>query len=212
MKYGAPGRASGLERGRTTEHGKAGGANALAPQPEHLYVPSAPREQTRGVPQSPNPWDRAPSPWAAQRTGAMANGPDPHKGRMRKEGGLVHHLKSKGVKFDLMSETEAEKYLRENNNLFRLGSHRVVFPKHVGGPNDGKYSNLDFAMLVDLAIIDTRPRDELLPTTLDIGHFRKVRLPDDMEAHRVDGYQVIQDFTSRDDYTDQDGSHRKHVG
>ena len=133
MKYGAPGRASGLERGRTTEHGKAGGANALAPQPEHLYVPSAPREQTRGVPQSPNPWDRAPSPWAAQRTGAMANGPDPHKGRMRKEGGLVHHLKSKGVKFDPMSETEAEKYLRENNNLFRLGSRRVVSPSTSAG-------------------------------------------------------------------------------
>lgn len=123
----------------------------------------------------------------------------------------VQHLKSKGVRFVLISEVDAEAYLRENNNYFRLRSYRVGFPKHVGGPNDGKYSNLDFVMLVDLAIIDMHLRNELLPMTLDIEHFCKVRLLDAMEAHHEDGYQVVQDFISREDYIDQAGNHRNHV-
>ena len=123
----------------------------------------------------------------------------------------VQHLKSKGVRFDIMSEADAERYLRENNNYFRLRSYRVGFPKHVGGVNDGKYTNLDFAMLVDLAIIDMHLRNELLPMTLDIEHFSKVRLLDAMEAHNEDGYQIVQDFMVREDYVDQSGNPRNRI-
>ena len=123
----------------------------------------------------------------------------------------VQQLKDKGVKFDLMSETDAEKYLRENNNYFRIRSYRVGFSKHVGGANDGKYTNLDFAMLVDLAIIDMYLRNELLPMTLDIEHFCKVRLLNVMEVHREDGYQVVQDFLTPEDYVDQNGDPQNHI-
>lgn len=123
----------------------------------------------------------------------------------------VQHLKSKGVRFNLMPEAEAERYLRENNNYFRLRSYRVRFPKHEGGPNDGKYTNLDFAMLVDVAIIDMHLRDILLPMTLDIEHFSKVRLLDAMEKHHEDGYQVVQDFVALSDYTDNAGNARNHL-
>lgn len=123
----------------------------------------------------------------------------------------VRQLKDKGVRFVLMSEADAETYLRENNNYFRLRSYRVGFPKHVGGMNDGKYTNLDFAMLVDLAIIDMYLRNELLPMTLDIEHFCKVRLLNAMEAHHEDGYQIVQDFMAGEDYVDQSGSSRNRI-
>lgn len=85
----------------------------------------------------------------------------------------VEHLISKGVKFELWPEDEAEDYLRKNNSYFRLRSYRSNFAKRVGGEQDGQYIGLDFAMLVDLSIIDMYLRNELLPLTLDIEHFPK---------------------------------------
>jgi abortive infection bacteriophage resistance protein len=106
----------------------------------------------------------------------------------------VEHLKSKGVKFELYSEEEAEDYLRENNNYFRIRSYRTNFDKRVGGPNAGKYIGLDFGMLVDMSIIDMHLRDCMLPMTLDIEHFAKMRLLGQIELNGEDGYQIVQDF------------------
>lgn len=123
----------------------------------------------------------------------------------------VSHLKSKGVRFDLMDELSAEQYLRNNNNYFRLRSYRVGFPKFVNGANDGKYVNLDFAMLVDLAIIDMHLRDIMLPMTLDIEHFCKIILLGAIEAHGEDGYQIVQDFFDNDEPGEDPGFARSRI-
>lgn len=115
----------------------------------------------------------------------------------------VEHLLSKGVKFERWSEKEAEDYLRENNSYFRLRSYRSNFAKRVGGERDGQYIDLDFAMLVDLSVIDMCLRNELLPLTLDIEHFSKMSLLGSIEAHDEDGYSIVQDFL--DSYASQDG-------
>ena len=39
----------------------------------------------------------------------------------------VTHLKSKGVTFNLVTEEEAEDYLQNNNNLFKLSSYRKIY-------------------------------------------------------------------------------------
>lgn len=115
----------------------------------------------------------------------------------------VEHLKSKGVKFDLMSEPDAVAYLERNNNYFRLRSYRTGFPKVEKGSRAGEYANLDFKMLVDLSIIDMRLRYEMLPLTLDIEHFAKVRLLMKIEEHGEDGYSIVQSFLdSYDEKTD----------
>lgn len=106
----------------------------------------------------------------------------------------IAHLKSEGVGFRICSESAAEDYLRRNNNYFRLKSYRANFAKVRGGPNDGRYIGLDFGMLVDLSIIDMRLRNEMLPLTLDVEHFAKVRLLSRMEERREDGYEVVRDF------------------
>ena len=90
----------------------------------------------------------------------------------------IEHLERKGVAFSLMSKQDALDYLKHNNNYFRLRSYRCGFDKVVGGPNDGRYIGLDFAMLKDLSIIDYELRRVLLPMTIDIEHFSKVELFD----------------------------------
>lgn len=115
----------------------------------------------------------------------------------------VEHLISKGVKFELWSEEDAEEYLRRNNSYFRLRSYRSNFAKREGGDRDGQYIGLDFAMLVDLSIIDMCLRNELLPLTLDIEHFSKMSLLGVVERYGEDGYEIVQDFLA--EYRDSKG-------
>lgn len=110
----------------------------------------------------------------------------------------VERLKSKGVRFDLISENEAIEYLSKNSNYFRLKSYRTGFPKVDAGPRKGEYANLDFKMLIDLSIVDMLLRYEMLPMTLDIEHFAKVRLLQRIEAEGEDGYEIVASFLKAD--------------
>lgn len=110
----------------------------------------------------------------------------------------VEHLKSKGVRFGLISENEAIEYLSKNSNYFRLRSYRTGFPKVDDGPRKGEYANLDFKMLIDLSIVDMLLRFEMLPMTLDIEHFAKVRLLQRIEAEGEDGYEIVESFLRED--------------
>ena len=65
---------------------------------------------------------------------------------------LVTHLRGKGVDFNIMSEAEANTYLCNNNNFFKLTSYRKNYSKYTDGKNAGKYECLDFAYLIELAI------------------------------------------------------------
>lgn len=106
----------------------------------------------------------------------------------------VAHLRQKGVKFEIISEEGALEYLSKNNNYFKLTAYRKTFLKHNGGKDDGKYINLEFAYLKDLAIIDMRLRYALLHLALDIEHYAKVRLIQLIENRDEDGYTIVNDF------------------
>ena len=112
--------------------------------------------------------------------------------------GQIAKMKSHGVKFEIMSEEEAREYLQLNNTYFRLRSYRTNFSKHSRGENAGKYENLDFAMLVDIAIIDMYLRSEMALIALDIEHFAKMRLMRKMDEKvsegTEDGYTVVTDY------------------
>lgn len=106
----------------------------------------------------------------------------------------IIHLKSKGIKFDLISEKEAEQYLIENNNYFKLRAYRKNFAKYTGGENNNTYIDLDFAMLKDLAIIDMRLRYALMLFVLDIEHFEKVKLLNFISKCDNDGYSIVTEY------------------
>ena len=119
---------------------------------------------------------------------------------------LVNHMEDRGITFTLMTKSDAAKYLRANNNYFRLAAYRKNYDRRQGGKLDGKYVGLDFAMLVELSKLDMYLRDELLLLTLDIEHFAKVKLLSRIENQGEDGYSLVQDFVHQYDHTRQDGS------
>lgn len=88
----------------------------------------------------------------------------------------IEHLKFKGVTFELCSEEEAAECLSDKTYYFKVAAYRALFDKRVGGERDGEYVGLDFGHLRDLAAIDHMLRYTLLPMTLDVEHFAKVKL------------------------------------
>ena len=108
--------------------------------------------------------------------------------------GQIEHLKENGVRFNIMNETEAKEYLAQNNNYFKLTAYRKNYAKHPAGENKDKYINLEFAYLVDIAVIDMQLRYRIVHMALDIEHHTKLQLLRKMDEHNEDGYQIVQDY------------------
>lgn len=106
----------------------------------------------------------------------------------------IRHCEQKGIQFNDISKNKAVSYLEMNNNYFKLRSFRKNFTKD---PNLGKYTNLDFADLIDLAIIDNRLRKILLEMSLSIEHFSKVHLLGLLQASGYDGYAIVKDYVAQ---------------
>ena len=117
---------------------------------------------------------------------------------------LILHMKNKGIKFNIINEVDAEDHLNSHNNYFKLTSYRKNYTKYTSGSNKGKYENLEFAYLVELARLDVEIRSLLLNISLDIEHFLKVALIKAVEDRMVDGkdedgYKVLQGYLNADD-------------
>ena len=112
---------------------------------------------------------------------------------------LIVHMKSKGIKFTIVSEQEARQHLAAHNNYFKLSCYRKNYTKVTTGADAGKYENLEFAYLRELARIDTEVRHLLLDMCLDIEHFMKVLLIKEVENNMIaqtgeDGYKIVSNF------------------
>jgi len=107
---------------------------------------------------------------------------------------MIKHMKSKGIKFELMNEQDAIKYLRKENYYFKLTAYRKNFPKV-----DGKYIDLDFAYLKQVYDLDTQLRYSLLEMSLNLEHAIKTRIIDLITENKMeDGYSIVRDFREYD--------------
>lgn len=127
----------------------------------------------------------------------------------------IAHMKAKGITFDLCSEAEAAEHLRTKCQFFRVYAYRKLFDRRVGGARDGQYVGLDFGHLRALSRVDRKLRDTLLPMTLDVEHFAKVRLLGLAEEHGEDGHDIVRRYreslpADQLAYLDRDLERRQH--
>ena len=114
---------------------------------------------------------------------------------------MVPYLKQKNIKFDLISEEEAETYLKENNNYYNLTAYKHNFSKYPSpaGKYEGLYQDLDFAYLKDMAIIDHRARLLLFKMIIDIEHYLKMKILNKIEEiEDEDGYRIVNLYLEKD--------------
>lgn len=109
---------------------------------------------------------------------------------------LVQKLKNeKGIKFNIINETDAADYIKNINNYLRAASYRKNYVKHVLGENKGKYIDLEFAYLTEISTIDMHLRTILFKMSIDIEHAIKTKLIAAVEDNPLeDGYNLVDKF------------------
>lgn len=115
---------------------------------------------------------------------------------------MVDHLKLKNIKFERISEKDAENYLKNNNNYYNITSYKNNFEKYfVNGIFIDKYIDLDFSYLKDLSIIDHRLRLILFKMIIDIEHYLKIKILNTIESiDEEDGYRIVNRYLEQDFY------------
>ena len=99
----------------------------------------------------------------------------------------IANLQNDGIVFDICNEESAKAYLSANTYLFRIKRYASNFNKH----DDGKYKNLDFAVLKDLAVIDYELRMALEYLVANAEHDLKVRFNNLLMSNsELDGRRV----------------------
>ena len=121
----------------------------------------------------------------------------------------IEHMKSQGITFGLVDEAAARKYLLEDNNYFRVRSFRRGFKRIEEGDQRGRFTNLDFGMLVDLAEIDDLFRMQMLRLTLDVEQGARLALLEEAQDHENNPYDVVNDFLTSTDGAKTKASLRK---
>ena len=108
----------------------------------------------------------------------------------------IMDMKDAGIKFDIMSEADAKRYLETYTYYFRIKAYAKNYEKYISTDKQGQYINLDFAYLVDLSEIDALLRETIMKMMLVLEHFLKVKLLSDFNKTYEDGYGVVRDLFS----------------
>ena len=104
---------------------------------------------------------------------------------------LIDSLESRGIKFDIKNKEESRLLLEELNYYYKVTVYKRNFKKD----GNGKYIDLDFSYLGELASVDMQLRYLLTSFTLDIEHSLKTLLMKEVtENEDTDGYDVIEGF------------------
>lgn len=106
----------------------------------------------------------------------------------------IDHMKSKGIKFNIMTEDEAREFLGNNTYYFKLKSYAKNYAIYQIGEKKGQYMNLEFAYLRDLSIIDMHLRHFILTASIDLEHALKVQFLKDFNSSPDDGYELVEKY------------------
>lgn len=111
---------------------------------------------------------------------------------------FISHMESKNIKFNIMDEEKAISILQDMNYYYKLSCYKRNFRKV-----KGKYVDLEFSYLVDLASVDMQLRYLFIEASLDIEHALKTHIMTDItKNNNIDGYKIIQSFVHSTTETD----------
>lgn len=111
----------------------------------------------------------------------------------------IEDMRCRGIKFELYSEADAIKYLRNSTYYFRIKSYAKNFDQYQNGPKSGQYLHLDFAYLVELSVLDMRLRNHLFLMCQDVEHYAKNMLIRDITINQFeDGISIINKTFSKE--------------
>ncbi|MGE7604224.1 Abi family protein [Peribacillus sp. NPDC097675] len=117
---------------------------------------------------------------------------------------MIEHLEEKNIQFNLINKVEARQMLEYSNYLYKITAYRKNFEKS----KHGKYNNLEFGILYDLATIDMRLRYLVLQMSLDIEHsIKTIILSDITNNPNEDGYSIVRNFLAYTNETIDDYMH-----
>lgn len=121
----------------------------------------------------------------------------------------IKKLEEKGIKFNIDDKESAKEYLSKNNYYFKIKSYKNNYIKHEKGENKGKYINLEFAYLKDLAIIDYKLRKILISMCLNIEHYFKFKLLNKLGQNKEDDYEIVNKFIDSLNEEDKENFYRE---
>lgn len=107
---------------------------------------------------------------------------------------LILKLKEKGVKFNIVDENDAKKFLYINTYYTKIAAYRFNYRKD---EETGERKNLEFAYLKELSTIDMYLRNILMKMCVNVEHYLKVKLLKEWENVGAEkGEAVIEYFYS----------------
>ena len=106
----------------------------------------------------------------------------------------INDMKDAGITFEIISETDAMRFLESSTYYFRIKAYAKNYDKYAGTVNKDRYISLDFAYLKELSIIDAHLRGIIIAMTLDLEHFLKVKMLSDFQKTHEDGYEIVSEL------------------
>ena len=108
----------------------------------------------------------------------------------------IKDMNDAGIKFDIMSESEAKRFIENDSYYFRIKAYAKNYEKYSDTLKKGQYINLDFAYLVDLLHIDSLLRKCIMEMSLDLEYYLRVKMLADFQKVDEDGYEIVQSLFS----------------
>lgn len=104
----------------------------------------------------------------------------------------IEHLRNRGILFNIIPGDEAVDYLYRKNYFFRVKSYLNNYKAWYNPVEKVYMCNIEFAHLCKLASLDVMFRKIILSTALDVEHFLKVGLMQDvLREQEEDGFKIV---------------------
>lgn len=106
---------------------------------------------------------------------------------------MISQMKNKNVKFNYFTEEQTKRFLENNSYYKKITSYENNFHYYVESGMK-KYSDLDFAYLVELSTLDMEFRFLVLKMCLNIEHALKIIIINKCLEKKEDGYSIIKEY------------------